>query len=642
MATEPGTAEPLAKRIAESAATKAAVTGELKTNDRIIARVTDGIYREPWSAFRELISNAYDADATEVTIDCDYPFFSEIRITDNGNGMNEEIIGHLLQNIGGSSKRTAEGKELGTVAQTDPRRSPGGRKLIGKIGIGLFAVAQLTQQFQIISKRKNENRRVSASIRLHTYKEDALVDEGEAKNYSSGTFSVLAEDSPDTEQHGTTIILSAIRPAIRQKLQSQEIWSAIDDNDPDDGSGLMDIVLPPEFNIGRLDDEGKLIQRPKLPWETTDTPLAKFEKLMGAAIRTGRSSKEQANLAHFDNYLKMLWRVSVASPIKYIDRHPFDISNDGTFDVFRLSNKKKGAADAVPPSSLSLRDEFDLLAGQSDPLGKFQVTIDSVELRRPIMLPPTLQADSRITKPLMFVGSVETSFGGATANRSGGDLSFEAYLYWNSRIVPKENIGAIVRVNDASGTLFDPEFLGYQVSEQTRKKQITCEIFVREGLDGALNIDRESYNTSHPHFLYIQKWLHGAFRQFATVHKKMGRAAREQRFEALPDFGWLLPRNVRPDLHKLSEDVWTKMRGDDSTPPRIQGLENSRESFSVGDLPVSLNRKQPAPVSLPPTDVDLVKTISVVLDAHGVLETLTEQGRAELIFDLLHIFESAR
>lgn len=90
----------LALRIAASATTGEAATGSLKTDDRIIARVTDGIYREPWSAFRELISNAYDADATSVSIDCDYPFFKEIRITDNGNGMNRDTVAHLLEHIG--------------------------------------------------------------------------------------------------------------------------------------------------------------------------------------------------------------------------------------------------------------------------------------------------------------------------------------------------------------------------------------------------------------------------------------------------------------------------------------------------------------------------------------------------------------
>ncbi|MEZ6088803.1 MAG: hypothetical protein R3C05_12415 [Pirellulaceae bacterium] len=43
----------------------------LKTSQKILARITDGIYRQPASALRELISNAYDADATHMTIKTD-------------------------------------------------------------------------------------------------------------------------------------------------------------------------------------------------------------------------------------------------------------------------------------------------------------------------------------------------------------------------------------------------------------------------------------------------------------------------------------------------------------------------------------------------------------------------------------------
>ncbi len=629
-------AQLLSEKIENSVKTREPVEGNLKTNDRIIARVTDGIYREPWSAFRELISNAYDADATKVTIDCDYPFFKEIRISDNGNGMDENIIGDLLENIGGSSKRTARGKILGTANVNDPTRSPGGRKLIGKIGIGLFAVAQLTQQFQIISKRKGENKRVSASIKLHTYKEDSLIDEEGEKNYSSGTYSVIAEESPDTDHHGTTIILTGIRPAIREKLQSQEVWSAVDDNDLQDGSGLIDAVVPPHFNIGRLDEDGNLIKSPSLPWKHLDSPPKKFAKLFDAAIDYARTSRDQANLAHFDNYLKMIWRISLASPVAYIDQHPFDITENDGFDIYQLSNKKKGIAEQVHCGKRSIREVFGLSAGMSAPNGNFTVIIDSVELRRPIRLPKEIQGYSRFQRPAMFVGKAATNFGGANSDRSGGNLAFEAYLYWNTRIVPKENIGVIIRVNNASGTLFDAEYLGYQVAEQTRKKQITCEIFVTEGLDGAINIDRESFNTSHPHYLYIQKWLHSAFRQFANQNKKLGRLAREAEFAQFQT-------SRDEDFRRLYTDIWTKMRGDALPPPRIirqSGPIPSLEDFTVGDIPIAVERT--ASIEAIHYRSELIDAVSVVLDAYGVLENLNDERRAQLIFDLVSVLEALK
>src|ERR1035438_8646904 len=110
----------------------------LQTDERVIARVTDGIYRQPASAIRELISNAYDADATRVIIKTDAPRFERISVEDDGDGMEPEALAHLLLHIGGSAKRSETGPTLGITSPTDPMRSRGGRRLIGKIGIGMF------------------------------------------------------------------------------------------------------------------------------------------------------------------------------------------------------------------------------------------------------------------------------------------------------------------------------------------------------------------------------------------------------------------------------------------------------------------------------------------------------------------------
>ena len=116
----------------------------LRTDERVLARVTDGIYRQPGSAMRELVSNAYDADAKQVVIKTDRPRFHTLSVEDDGIGMTPGALAHLLHHIGGSAKRSREGAELGIASNADPTRSPSGRRLIGKIGIGLFSVAQLT------------------------------------------------------------------------------------------------------------------------------------------------------------------------------------------------------------------------------------------------------------------------------------------------------------------------------------------------------------------------------------------------------------------------------------------------------------------------------------------------------------------
>lgn len=50
----------------------------LKTDQKVLARITDGIYRQTSSALRELICNAYDADAENVYIETDVPRFDRI------------------------------------------------------------------------------------------------------------------------------------------------------------------------------------------------------------------------------------------------------------------------------------------------------------------------------------------------------------------------------------------------------------------------------------------------------------------------------------------------------------------------------------------------------------------------------------
>ena len=71
--------------------------------------------------------------------------------------------------------------------------------------------------------------------------------------------------------------------------------------------------------------------------------------------------------------------------------------------------------------------------------------------------------------------------------------------------------------------------MGYQISEQNRLRQITAEVFIREGFDGAINLDRESYNFAHPHYQFLVKWLHSALRQFANRHKELGSLLRSEK-----------------------------------------------------------------------------------------------------------------
>ncbi|MBI4812669.1 ATP-binding protein, partial [Candidatus Falkowbacteria bacterium] len=93
------------------------------------------MYRESIEFVRELVNNAYDADATDV-----YVRISEdaIEVGDNGSGMNSKGLEQFFT-IGSEEKRTHG---------ISPRF---GRKRIGQFGIGKFSALALCDEFLVES-----------------------------------------------------------------------------------------------------------------------------------------------------------------------------------------------------------------------------------------------------------------------------------------------------------------------------------------------------------------------------------------------------------------------------------------------------------------------------------------------------------
>lgn len=613
----------LAAKIRQNADGGVPVQAQLAANQRIIARVTDGIYREPWAAFRELVANAYDADATHVVVETGAPEFNQITVRDDGIGMSADTLAYIVQNIGASSKRRAKGAELNTVQAEDSERSPAGRPLIGKIGIGLFAVAQLTQHFQIITKSRNERVRISATVQLRTHNEAVAPDADD--NYVAGTVDIQAETVSDDERHthGTSVVLYSLRPEIRRTLQSMRRWEAVLFGDP----GTETYQPPPTYHIGRpfipnAEDDPHVA--PKLPWEPSDPPERKFVALLNAAEDTTGRATKAADLDHFDEYLKLIWKLSLSLPLRYPDGHPFDHRDQ---DGLLLFTARDDARQAIPielqgdesiGDNLGLRDPGDLDASA------FAVTLDGIALGRPLRRPAKLAKISRIPAPVLLASKQANPFTPEDQDRAGGPLSFEGYLYWNSQIRPKETTGVLIRIREASGTLFDRTFLNYQVSEQTRLRQISAEIFVEEGLDGAINIDRESFNYSHPHFLFVQRWLHRSLRLLVNRLKGIAKEDldREKAMRQIEAEETLLAR---------ANEIWRRRLGDEADPPFVHE-DNQPLPTDVGGAEI---RWTPGDLLHPTAELSAT---SVVLEAYGVLSALsTPEERAQLLRDVVTV-----
>lgn len=526
---------------------------KLRTDDKVLARVTDGIYRFPSSALRELISNAYDADADNVYIDTDVPRFNTITIRDDGNGMSVDTLVNMIHHIGGSAKQSERGKELNVTNKSDASiSSKKGRKLIGKIGIGLFSVAQLTRNFEIITKQQGDDFYSRAKVELFNYSdslvEDSSNEEDRGKSFQTGKVEIWTEVTENLNAHGTDIILKNIKKSAKDQLKSIDRWAQTENETDPDGEPVDSFIsidediasdirknnsakaILPDFHVGFLskDKDGvssydsSLDRNPSLPWSDDTKEEKRFECLYDAILEKTRNAVSPKLGQILDNYLNSIWTLGLSIPLSYIEKHPFEHRKDEISHIYAISNDRKGQASDI-------RENLDPEKSIGDNLGltshrkklNFNVVIDGIKLYRPLKYKNLPESKAKIKKPILFVGKYEPDLTKKKVQDTGGELAFEAYIMWTPKVSPRDHNGVLIRVHDASGILFDETFMKHQVAEQTIKSQLTAEIFVSKGLDSALNIDRESFNVAHPHYQILMRWLHGAIRQVVNKYKNL-------------------------------------------------------------------------------------------------------------------------
>jgi hypothetical protein len=178
---------------------------------------------------------------------------------------------------------------------------------------------------------------------------------------------------------------------------------------------------------------------------------------------------EAGTVAEHGAYAQMVWELAIAAPVEYMDGGPIR----GTHE---------------------LDDLRDRLARY-----KFKAYVDGVELRKPIFLP---QKRSLSIEHKIYQVRHEAPLSGDKR------LSLRGYLYWQkARILPRELQGILVRVRNVAVGQYDPTYLGYPHHEGWKFSQMTGELYLDEGLDPAVNIDRASFRESDEAFIELQGFL---------------------------------------------------------------------------------------------------------------------------------------
>lgn len=165
-----------------------------------IITIGERLYTESIEFIRELVNNAYDADATlvEVVLGTD-----TVEVRDNGTGMDRDGLIQFF-NIGSQEK----------IERAKSRRL--GREMIGQFGIGKFASLAACGRFEVITRKKDFSARV-------------IFDKADWESADKEWNIPLERLSPsDRETDGTTVILRNLS----RKFRHEDIEAKLVDGTP--------------------------------------------------------------------------------------------------------------------------------------------------------------------------------------------------------------------------------------------------------------------------------------------------------------------------------------------------------------------------------------------------------------------------
>ena len=239
----------------------------IKLSSKTLVHIISGVYRSTANALKELVSNAFDADATLVEINTNSPRFDTLTCQDNGTGMSKAEFERLMEGgIGNSRKRVGKSEEKETTAL--------GRPVIGRIGIGMLAIAQVCFHFKIVSHHRKSRTAFEAIVDLKPYRRDevASADISENEDLEIGQYSCKA--------------------------------IPYDENKP--GVFISTRDLLPSYTSRYLED----VARP----DFTLVPM-RFSSLMSEILT-------KSSIRELGDYWQLFWELCVSCPVRYADESP--------------------------------------------------------------------------------------------------------------------------------------------------------------------------------------------------------------------------------------------------------------------------------------------------------------------------------
>lgn len=178
-----------------------------KATAGIYAEVMKQIYDSVDKRFREAVSNAYDAKATQMIISVFLGYDDQIIIRDNGNGMDEDDLRNNYINMGGGGKYDNE-------------------EAIGRIGIGALSIFALGDKITIRTRKKDSNKVLTAELDFVHLKK-AEKHSQPLDQVSVGRIKNFRDANEEDEDHFTEIIIRSLAGAAKEIFNSESKTKAL-------------------------------------------------------------------------------------------------------------------------------------------------------------------------------------------------------------------------------------------------------------------------------------------------------------------------------------------------------------------------------------------------------------------------------
>ncbi|MEM0135611.1 MAG: ATP-binding protein [Thermoplasmatales archaeon] len=448
----------------------------LQVSVQIIKHISSGLYRSPASALKELISNAFDADAKKVEVEFHFSYdkngtiyLDSISISDNGSGMNLKTLEYIFTHIGGSLKDTKE------------ERTPSGREIIGRLGIGMLSVASACRSFVVRTKRESEEREYSAEISLSFFEDVRELTETMDK-FSIGNVKLSSKSVPGLE-HYTKVEIRDFKPPFL--------------------SNILDNIVESYFfqHPLKIDSNGDINEQYELYFSEFLDKLFEQKKL--------------SNLPILDQIIATM---GLMTPVEYLSDGP----------VRTKVYDKEGNVHEIPGASddnfVQLKErlkklDFEVYVGiikhnENGNESKSEIK-NNFKIYKPLLYPSRKDIEEigikKLDPHVYVLGPKEAEIENEPGNKV--KTLIRGYVYHQyARILPHEYRGILFRVYKvAIGDYFKDELRLYS-EDPLVLHQMFAEVYLDQGFQTLVNLDRESLYEGARTYQYLKAYLESFFK----------------------------------------------------------------------------------------------------------------------------------